>query len=77
MVRNFLSYVVKSLVDNPEQVEINEIEGEKAIIVELKVAPEDVGRVIGKQGKVIKAIRLLVNAASVKLNKRITVEILG
>jgi len=77
MIKDLLVYLVKSLVDNPDKVSVNEIESETGSVLELTVGEGDVGRVIGKEGKVIKAIRILVNAASVKTNKRITVEVLG
>ena len=76
-MKELVEYIVKSLVDKPEEVKIKEMEGEKTCIIELRVAPEDVGRVIGKQGKVIKAIRLLSTAAAIRKNKRISVEIIG
>lgn len=77
MIKNFLEYVVKSLVDNPDQVVVSEIEGENASVIELKVATEDVGRVIGKQGKCIRALRLLAHSMALKLDKKVTVEVLG
>ena len=77
MIKDFLTYIVKGLVDNPDAVIITEIEGEKACIIEIKVAQDDIGRVIGKQGKVIKSIRVLSNAVATKINKRVTVEVIG
>ncbi len=68
--------IAKALVDNPDQVEINEIEGRQSIIIELKVAQEDMGKVIGKQGRIAKAIRTVVKAAAIKQNKRVVVEII-
>ena len=68
--------IAKALVDNPDEVKVNEVEGTQSIIVELKVAPEDMGKVIGKQGRIAKAIRTVVKAAAVKENKRVVVEIL-
>ncbi|MGF7057245.1 KH domain-containing protein [Brassicibacter mesophilus] len=68
--------LAKSLVDNPEQVHVNEVEGTQSIIIELRVAPEDMGKVIGKQGRIAKAIRTLVKAAAIKENKRVVVEII-
>jgi predicted RNA-binding protein YlqC (UPF0109 family) len=67
--------IAKSLVDNPQEVEVNEVAGEKATVLELKVADGDRGKIIGKEGRIIKAIRILVNSASAKLDKRATVEI--
>ncbi|MBM7613634.1 KH domain-containing protein [Alkaliphilus hydrothermalis] len=68
--------IAKALVDFPEQVSVNEVEGNSSIIVELKVAPEDMGKVIGKQGRIAKAIRTVVKAAATKDNKRVIVEII-
>jgi uncharacterized protein len=77
MMKELVEYIVKELVDKPEAVDVKEMEGEKACVVELRVAPEDVGRVIGKQGRVIKSIRLLANASAIRKNKRVTVEVIG
>jgi hypothetical protein len=68
--------IAKALVDNPDQVKVNEIEGTQSIIIELKVAEEDMGKVIGKQGRIAKAIRTVVKAAAIKENKRVVVEII-
>ncbi|NMB08200.1 MAG: KH domain-containing protein [Tissierellia bacterium] len=68
--------IAKALVDNPEQVEVNEIEGTQSVIIELRVAEEDMGKVIGKQGRIAKAIRTVVKAAAIKENKRVVVEII-
>ncbi|MEW9122521.1 MAG: KH domain-containing protein [Thermotaleaceae bacterium] len=68
--------IAKALVDNPNEVYVNEIEGKQSLIVELKVAPEDMGKVIGKQGRIAKAIRTVVKAAATKDNKRVVVEII-
>ncbi len=68
--------IAKALVDNPDEVFISEIEGSQSLIVELKVAPEDMGKVIGKQGRIAKAIRTVVKAAATKENKRVVVEII-
>jgi len=67
--------IAKSLVDNPEAVEVREVEGRTASVIELRVAPEDMGKVIGKQGRIAKAIRTVVKAAATKSNKRVAVEI--
>jgi hypothetical protein len=77
MYKQLLTYLVKSLVNNPDEISINETEQEKVIVLELKVAQEDIGRVIGKEGRVIKSIRILMNSASAKMNKKIIVEVLG
>lgn len=75
-MKELLETVAKALVDYPEEVSVNEVEGEKSIILELKVAKDDMGKVIGKQGRIAKAIRTLIKAAAVKENKRASVEIL-
>jgi len=75
--KEFLLYIIKALVDEPEQVEINVVEGEKSTIFELKVAPSDIGKVIGKNGRIAKAIRTILNAAIAKSGKRISLDILG
>jgi len=72
-----LKMLVKDLVDNPDQIEITEKEEGKTITLELKVDPSDMGKVIGKQGKIAKAIRVLMKAYAVKENKKINVEIIG
>ncbi|HOK63049.1 MAG TPA: KH domain-containing protein [Soehngenia sp.] len=71
-----VEFIAKSLVDNPDEVKVNEIEGSQSVIIELKVAPEDMGKVIGKQGRIAKAIRTVVKAAAIKQNKRVVVEII-
>ncbi len=71
-----VKFIAQSLVDNPDQVEVNEIQGEQTVIIELRVAPEDMGKVIGKQGRIAKAIRTVVKAAATKEKKRAVVEIL-
>lgn len=70
-----VEFIAKSLVDNPEEVKVSEVEGAQSIVIELKVAPEDMGKIIGKQGRIAKAIRTVVKAASIKDNKRVVVEI--
>ena len=71
-----VGYMVNSLVDHPEQVEIREIEGEKSTILELKVIKEDIGKVIGKHGRIARAIRTIINASATKSGKRVVLEIL-
>ncbi|MFA0755317.1 MAG: hypothetical protein YPKNTGVA_000820 [Candidatus Fervidibacter sp.] len=68
--------IVRSLVDNPNEVSVRQIEGERTVIVEVRVAPTDLGKVIGKQGRIATAIRTLVRAAATKVGKKVTVEIL-
>mgnify|MGYP001067666943 CR=1 FL=1 len=75
-MKELVEFMAKSLVDNPDAVVVNEVNGEQSIILELKVAQEDMGRVIGKQGRIAKAIRTVVKAAAVKQNKRVIVEII-
>jgi len=75
-MKELLEVIAKSLVDNPEMVEVNEVSGEQSIILELKVAQDDMGKVIGKQGRIAKAIRTVVKACAIKENKRVVVEII-
>ncbi len=70
-----VKFIAMNLVDKPELVKVEEKEGDKATIIELTVAPEDMGKVIGKQGRIAKAIRTVVKAASIKENKKYIVEI--
>jgi len=74
-MRELVEVIAKALVDTPEAVSVNEVQGERSIILELKVAQEDMGKVIGKQGRIAKAIRTVVKAAAIKEDKRVTVEI--
>lgn len=76
MEKDLVEYIVKSLVDIPDEVSINVIEGEKSTILELKVASDDVGKVIGKQGRIAKAIRTILSASATKGGKRAVLEIL-
>ena len=71
-----VEYIAKALVDHPENVSVNQVEGEQSVILELKVDPEDMGKVIGKQGRIAKAIRTVVKAAAAKEGKRVVVEII-
>ncbi|WDV47670.1 KH domain-containing protein [Clostridiaceae bacterium M8S5] len=68
--------IAKALVDQPDEVNVSEIEGTQSVIIELKVAPDDMGKIIGKQGRIAKAIRTVVKAAAIKENKRVVVEII-
>ena len=68
--------IAKALVDLPDQVSIQEVEGEKTTVLELRVAKEDLGKVIGKQGKTARAMRTILNATATKLNKRAVLEII-
>ncbi len=75
-MKELLEVLAKALVDQPEAVEVSEVEGEKSLILELKVAPEDMGKVIGKQGRIAKAVRTVVKAAAVREGKKVIVEII-
>lgn len=75
-MKELVEILAKALVDHPEQVEVNEVVGEQSIILELKVAQDDMGKVIGKQGRIVKAIRTVVKAAAIKEEKRVVVEII-
>lgn len=75
-MKDLVEIIAKSLVDNPNEVHVNEIQGEHDLILELRVAPEDMGKIIGKQGKVAKAIRTLVKAAALNENQKVVVEII-
>ena len=75
-MKELLEVIAKNLVDYPDQVTVTEVQGERSLILELKVAPEDMGKVIGKQGRIAKAIRTVVKAAAVHEDKRIVVEII-
>lgn len=76
MLKDLIEYVAKSLVDNPDQVSVSEIEGEQTSVIELKVAKDDLGKVIGKQGRTARAMRTILGAASAKAKKRSVLEIL-
>ena len=75
-MKELIEYIAKLLVDNPEEVNVTELEGEQTSVIELKVAKEDIGKVIGKQGRTAKAMRTILGAASMKLKKRSILEIL-
>jgi len=75
-MQNLLNKIVQALVDNPEQIKITPVEGNQTIILELMVAKEDIGKVIGKKGRTAQAIRTLLGAASSKLKKRTVLEII-
>ncbi len=76
-MKELVEVIAKSLVENPDQVEVTEKEDSRSIVVELRVAPSDMGKVIGKQGRIAKAIRSVVKAASADLPKRVMVDILS
>ena len=76
VLKELIEYIAKALVDNPEQVRVSEIEGEKTSVIELNVSKEDLGKVIGKQGRTARAMRTILSAASTKVKKRAVLEII-
>jgi predicted RNA-binding protein YlqC (UPF0109 family) len=74
--KDLVEYIAKSLVDQPDEVLVHLIEGEQSTIVELKVAPDDVGKVIGKQGRIANAVRVILSASAAKSGKHVQLEIL-
>jgi predicted RNA-binding protein YlqC (UPF0109 family) len=74
-VKELIELIAKSLVDKPDQVRVSQLDGEQSSIIELKVAQEDMGKVIGKQGRNAQAIRIILGAAGMKLKKRFSLEI--
>jgi len=74
--KDLVEYIAKSLVDDPGAVTVQEVEGDKATILELRVAPADIGKVIGKYGRIAKAMRTVLSASSGKSGKRVSLEIL-
>jgi hypothetical protein len=75
-MKELIEEIAKALVDNPDQVQIRPVEGEQVTVLELRVHPSDLGKVIGKQGRTARAIRTILGAAGMKLKKRYTLEIL-
>lgn len=75
-IKQLVEDIAKALVDIPEEVSVREVEGEQVTVLELRVAPSDLGKVIGKQGRTARSIRTLLGAAGMKLNRRFTLEIL-
>jgi hypothetical protein len=75
-MKDLIKHIVQSLVDNPDEVTVTEVEGNQTSVLELKVAKEDLGKVIGKQGRTARAIRTILSAASAKLKKRTIMEII-
>lgn len=75
-MRELVEEIAKALVDIPEQVSVREVEGEQVTVLELRVAPSDLGKVIGKQGRTARSVRTILGAAGMKLNRRFTLEIL-
>ncbi len=75
-MKNLIKYTAQALVDYPEQVEVSEVKGNQTSVIELKVAKEDLGKVIGKQGRTARAMRTILSAASAKIKKRAVLEII-
>ena len=75
-MRELVESIAKALVDHPDDVHVRSVEGEQVTVLELKVAPDDLGKVIGRQGRTAKAIRTVLGAAGIKARKRYTLEIL-
>ena len=75
-MKEIVEMITKSLVDNPEKVKVSQLDGQQSSIIELKVAPEDVGKIIGKQGRNVQAIRVILGAAGMKLKKRFNLELI-
>ncbi|MFH1177523.1 MAG: KH domain-containing protein [Acidobacteriota bacterium] len=75
-MKQLVEQIAKALVDQPDRVQVNEVEGEQTTVLELRVATEDLGKVIGKQGKTARAMRTLLAAAGMKIRKRFVLEIL-
>ncbi len=75
MYKNLLEYIVKNLVNNPEAVQINEVEQETKLVLKLRVAKEDMGRIIGKEGRIIRSIREIISAYAVKNSQKVSVDI--
>ncbi len=75
-LKDLIEFIAKALVDNPDEVEVSEAAGEQTVVLELRVAKDDLGKVIGKQGRTVKAMRALLNVASAKVHKRADLEIL-
>jgi uncharacterized protein len=76
VLKELIEFIAKALVDNPDQVRVSEIEGEKTSVIELSVAKDDLGKVIGKQGRTARAMRTILSAASTKVKKRAVLEII-
>ena len=74
-LNDIIEFLLKSIVDYPDKVQINRVNGERVTVLEISVHPSDIGKIIGKQGRVIKAIRTIVKAATIKDNKRTVIEI--
>jgi predicted RNA-binding protein YlqC (UPF0109 family) len=76
MLKELIEFMARALVDNPDKVRVSEIEGEQTSVIELRVSKEDLGKVIGKQGRTARAMRTILSAASTKIRKRAVLEII-
>lgn len=76
MQKDLIDFIVKTLVDDPSAVEVKEVPGDKSVVLELKVKNEDIGKIIGKQGRIAKAMRTILNASASKEGKKYTLEII-
>ncbi|MDD2486629.1 MAG: KH domain-containing protein [bacterium] len=76
-MKELLEYLIKSLVDYPDEVEVQPVEGERTVIFEVRVAPDDMGKVIGKHGKIANALRTILKAAATKDGKKVSMEIIS
>jgi uncharacterized protein len=74
---DLLTQIIKQIVDKPDEVVVNEVQGERSIVLEIKVADDDVGKVIGREGRIINSLRQIIKAAAGKRNKRINIELLS
>jgi hypothetical protein len=75
-MKELVEHIAKALVDKPEEVAVTAVEGEQSVVLELRVAPSDLGKVIGRQGRTARSLRTILNAAGMKLHKRFSLEIL-
>ncbi len=75
-MKEFVEFLIRALVDEPDKVEVREVKGERSVVYEVRVAPSDTGKIIGRQGRIAKALRTLVKAASAKSGTKAVVEIL-
>jgi predicted RNA-binding protein YlqC (UPF0109 family) len=75
-MKDLIKYIAQALVDHPEAVEVSEVEGKQTSVIELKVAKDDIGKIIGKQGHNVRAMRTILSAASAKIKKRSVLEII-
>ena len=72
-----LTQIIRQIVDHPDEVVVNEVTGERAVVLEIKVAPDDVGKVIGREGRIINALRQIIKAAAGKRDKRVNIELIS